>query len=182
MSEESSNWRDLLILLQGNHKAGIIAVDVIVENIEKCVNDANNITDNECYEHIQYDQDLADIFHELCTDVLQSSNWSTRVNAGHAICKLTEKYSNYLTPLLSLSSNDGQLLLLDELDIQSIIKYSDTSILLSSSSSSLLQKGTLDELYNKNWLTKQRKLLQKKLGIEALSEVMIIYIYYIKID
>jgi hypothetical protein len=173
---EDSNWRDLLILLQGNNKAGVIAVDVIVENIEKCINNANDIIDNnnnnECYEHIQYDQDLADIFHELCTNVLQSSNWSTRVNAGYAICKLTEKYSNYLTPLLSLSSNDGQLLLLNELDIHSIIKYSDKSTLLSSSSS-FLQQDTLNELYNKNWLTKQRKLLQKKLGIESLSKVMI---------
>lgn len=173
MSEEN-HWRDLLILLQGNNKAGIIAVDAIVENIEKCVNDANDITDDniECYEHIQYDQDLADIFHELCTNVLQSNNWSTRVNAGHAICKLTEKYSNYLTPLLSLSNNDGQLLLLKELDIRSIIKCSETSTLLSSSSS-FLQQGTLDELYNKNWLTKQRKLLQKKLGIDKVIHYLL---------
>lgn len=178
MSDET-NWRELLVLLQGSAKAGSIAVDVIIENIEKCINDANNIIDNSNYDHIHDDKDLSDIFHELCTDVLQSSTWSTRINAGHAIRRLTEKYSLYLTPLLSLSSNDGTLLTLEELDIVSVIKYSDTSMLLSSSSS-YLQSDTLDDLYNKDWLIKQRKLLQKKLGIEALSQVeVIVFIVFI---
>ena len=180
MSEESSNWRELLLLLQGSIKAGVIAVDVIVESIERCINDTNGITstsnsDNCTYEHIHVDKDLSDIFHVLCTDILQSSTWSTRINAGHAIRRLTEKYSLYLTPLLSLSNNDGTLLTLEELDIFSVIKYSDTSMLLSSSSS-YLQSDTLDDLYNKNWLVKQRKLLQKKLGIESLSKVLLLMI------
>jgi hypothetical protein len=185
MSEDSSNWKDLLVLLQGSIKAGVIAVDVIVESIEKCINETNGInsttnstnnSDNCNYEHIHVDKDLSDIFHILCTDILQSSTWSTRINAGYAIRRLTEKYSLYLTPLLSLSNNDGTLLTLEELDIFSVIKYSDKSMLLSSSSS-YLQSDTLDDLYNKNWLIKQRKLLQKKLGIESLSKVSNHYHY-----
>jgi hypothetical protein len=142
-----NTWEDLIILLKGSKKSGILAANALIDIIKE--------------------EDIPFIYHELCTDVLMSSEWTTRYNGGYAIRLITQNFFKLLYPLISNNSNDGELLLLSELDIENIIKSKNIKELCSGKSNYLSEIKSENSLYDKKWLRKQRNALQRRLGLET---------------
>jgi hypothetical protein len=111
--------------------------------------------------------ELPEVFHELCTRYLISKEWMSRTNAGSTIKNLCQKYASVLTPLVTISKSDGELLTLSELDIAAVSNCTGAELLSGSNFGDSQVEGR--DLYSKSWLKKQRKALRKRLGLETLT-------------
>lgn len=146
--ESKACWREVIILLRGDLRAGITASQVLADILDE--------------------EDLPDVFHELCTRYLIAKEWTARTNAGVTIKNLCVKFATQLTPLIVCSRSDGELLTLSELDVSAVSCCKDAELFSGDTNSSKSVEGR--DIYSKSWLRKQRKALRKRLGLEALSE------------
>ena len=158
--ESKGSWQDVIILLLGDLRAGNTASQVLTDILEE--------------------RDLPDCFHQLCTKFLVAKEWTARTNAGVTIKSLCTKFATVLTPLITLSKSDGELLILSELDISAVTNCKDAELLSGDSSVDNINEGS--ELYSKSWLKKQRKALRKRLGLETFTEDATIAVDYITSD
>jgi hypothetical protein len=153
-------WKDLIVLLRGDTRAGATASQVLAD--------------------ILIEVELPEVFHELCTLYLTTKDWMARSNAGATIKCLCRKFASILVPLLTRSKSDGELLTLSELDV-SAVSNCDNAILLGGHSYPEKQaEGS--ELYSKLWLQKQRRALRKRLGLEAVTADDAVAVDYISFE
>ena len=145
--ESKASWKDVIILLRGELRAGITASQVLADVLEE--------------------EELPDVFHQLCTRYLIAKEWTARSNAGVTIKNLCVKFASQLSPLITCSRSDGELLTLSELDISAVSCCKDAELLGGNSTGRQSVEGS--EIYTKSWLKKQRKALRKRLGLEALT-------------
>jgi hypothetical protein len=149
-------WKDVIILLRGNLRSGATASQVLADIVKE--------------------EDLPDSFHQICTSYLTAAEWMTRTNAGITIKNLCQKYSSQLSPLLSRSKSDGELLTLLELDVSAVSECEGAELLGGNSKYDSVEDG---DLYSKSWLKRQRKALRKRLGLEAFTEDAMIAVDYV---
>jgi hypothetical protein len=160
IDESRGSWKDLIVLLRGDMRAGATASQVLAD--------------------ILIEVELPEVFHELCTLYLTTKDWMARTNAGTTIKCLCRKFASILIPLLTRSKSDGDLLTLSELDV-SAVSNCENAILLSGHSYPERQaEGS--ELYSKLWLQKQRRALRKRLGLEALTADDAVAVDYISFE
>jgi hypothetical protein len=152
-------WKDIIILLRGNLRSGATASQVLADVIKE--------------------EDLPDSFHQICTSYLTAAEWMTRTNAGITIKNLCQKYSSQLSPLLSRSKSDGELLTLLELDVTAVSECKGAELLGGNSKCDSVEDN---DLYSKNWLKRQRKALRKRLGLEAFTEDAVIAVDYVSLE
>lgn len=153
--KNSEIWMELVHLLKSSIKSGTLAANTL----------GNVVNDTSC---------LPKIFHELCTDILLSSEWSHRVNAGNAIRILSSKFAGHLRHLLCTAECDGDLLLLADLNVSSVLSCGKSVELRGGRNesfydSSLGKSSSNGVLYDKEWIRVQRSALQKRLGLEVKS-------------
>lgn len=146
--ESKACWRDVIILLRGDLRAGLTASQVLADVLEE--------------------DELPTVFHELCTRYLVAKEWTSRTNAGVTIKNLCVRFASRLTPLIAYSKSDGELLTLSELDVFAVSCCKDAELLSGDSNSTKSVEGR--DIYSKSWLRKQRKALRKRLGLESLTE------------
>ena len=146
--EKTNCWADILILLRGGTNAGKLASESILDAVQM--------------------DDMPNLMHELCTDFLLASEWSTRMNAALVIRLVSEKFSALLIPLLSDSLSDGDLLHLSDLQVDKIDQCGCGAELLGGKSTFIRDSGG-DRLYGKGWLRRQQRALRKRLGLESRS-------------
>lgn len=137
--ETRGNWRDIIILLRGDLRAGSTAAEVLADVIVV--------------------EELPELFHELCTRYLVTKEWTARMNAGSTIKSLCKKFATNLIPLMTRSRSDGELLTLVELDIFAVSSCKDAELLAGNSHVDKQVEGK--DLYSKSWLKKQRRALRK---------------------
>ena len=140
-------WKDIIVLLRGDLRAGATASLALADVLNET--------------------ELPEVFHELCTRYLISKEWMSRTNAGSTIKNLCQKYASVLTPLVTISKSDGELLTLSELDIAAVSSCTGAELLSGSNFCDSQIEGS--DLYSKSWLRKQRKALRKRLGLETLT-------------
>jgi hypothetical protein len=156
-ADSEDSWKDIIILLRGNLKGGATASQVLIDILKE--------------------DDLPEVFHQLCTQYLTATEWIVRTNAGNSIKNICEKFASTLIPLATRSRSDGELLILSELDVTAISHCKDTELLCGNLCYLDLLEG--NELYTKSWLKKHRKALRKRLGLEALTGDAVIAADYI---
>lgn len=160
VDESRGCWKDLIVLLRGDMRAGATASQVLAD--------------------ILIEVELPEVFHELCTLYLTSKDWMARSNAGATIKCLCRKFASILIPLLKRSKSDGQLLTLSELDVSDVSNCNNAILLSGHSYPEKQVEGR--ELYSKSWLQKQRRALRKRLGLEALTADDAVAVDYISFE
>mgnify|MGYP006180690809 CR=1 FL=1 len=95
-------WKDLIVLLRSNKNVSVIC-EAIVEVLESDVTG------------------LPDVFHVLVFEMLVSDELSTRTNAGELLERLGRNFAGVLSVLLCDSGTDGELLDLDDIEIQTML-------------------------------------------------------------
>lgn len=140
-------WKDIIVLLRGDLRTGATASQALADVLNET--------------------ELPEVFHELCTRYLISKEWLSRANSGSTIKHLCQKYASVLTPLVTISKSDGELLTLSELDIAAVSSCTGAELLSGSNFGDSQVEGR--DLYSKSWLRKQRKALRKRLGLETLT-------------
>ena len=102
-SEEdaSSSWKDIVLLLRGGLEAGSTASKLLADVLIP-------------------EEEVPEIFHELCTNYVVDAEWMTRVNAGRALHGLCTKHVMMLLPLATVDRSDGEFMSLNELDIAAL--------------------------------------------------------------
>ena len=145
----------MIVLLRGSSKAGRLAAEAIAEAGES---------------------ELPALMHELVTTLLLAPEMITRSNSSMAIKLLCVQHRTSFRKLLLESRSDGELLLLSELKVSTILRSKRNGNELLSSHSTYNDTGgdaKSSKLYGKKWLQKQRKALEKRLGMESgsLSDV-----------
>lgn len=158
--ETRGNWRDIIILLRGDLRAGSTAAEVLADVIVV--------------------EELPELFHELCTRYLVTKEWTARMNAGSTIKSLCKKFATNLIPLMTRSRSDGELLTLVELDIFAVSSCKDAELLAGNSHVDKQVEGK--DLYSKSWLKKQRRALRKRLGLEAFTVDAAVAANYISVE
>lgn len=143
-----SSWRDLLILLRGSSSRAEIVAEVVVDTV--------SITD------------LPNLFHETIINYLSSYDSDTRVNASKLLFTVSKKFKKYLMPLLVDSQSDGNLVALKDINISKLLD-ANRNVGLYSGETVSLEGVTNGQLYDKNWLLKQKLHFQKLLGISTSS-------------
>jgi hypothetical protein len=160
IDESRGCWKDLIVLLRGDMRAGATASQVLAD--------------------ILIEVELPEVFHELCTLYLTTKDWMARSNAGATIKCLCRKFASVLIPLLTRSKSDGELLTLSELDISAVSNCENAILLGGHSYPEKQAEGS--ELYSKSWLQKQRRALRKRLGLEALTADDAVAVDYISFE
>ena len=145
-------FEDLLLLLRGTSKAGELAAEALRDAVPE---DALN-----------------HVMHVLVTKMLLEGDLLTRVNSSLAIRMLCLRNREAFRSLLLESASDGELLLLSSLDVETIVEgKKNGNVLLSGVSTYGQFEGGDDtsrcKLYGKAWLQRQRRAIQKRLGIES---------------
>lgn len=140
----NNDFQGIMTLLNGSLNAGILASKVLAD--------------------VARLDDLQVIFHKLCVSTLLDGNWITRTNASVAILELSSRFCSTLKPLLMTAKSSGFLYQYEEYDIESVIR--DGKLLYSDELSVL----DTDNIYGSDWLNRQRRLLQRRLGKET-SEI-----------
>ena len=158
--ETRGNWRDIIILLRGDLRAGSTAAQVLADVL---------VVD-----------ELPELFHELCTRYLVTKEWTARMNAGSTIKGLCKKFAADLIPLMTKSRTDGEVLCLSELDIFAVSNCKDAELLAGNSNVEKQVEGR--DLYSKSWLQKQRRALRKRLGLEAFTVDAAVAVDYISVE
>jgi hypothetical protein len=79
---------------------------------------------------------------------------------------ICSEFQRTLKPRLLESKSDGDLLYLDELDVGKIYNCGYSTELLGGHSTYVEDAKTDNKLYGKKWLRRQRRALQKRLGLE----------------
>lgn len=158
--ETRGNWRDIIILLRGDQRAGSTAAEVLADVIAV--------------------EELPELFHDLCTRYLVTKEWTARMNAGSSIKSLCKNFATNLIPLVTRSRSDGELLTLAELDIFAVSNCKDAELLAGNSHVEKQVEGK--DLYSKSWLKKQRKALRKRLGLEAFTVDAAVAANYISVE
>jgi hypothetical protein len=115
--DASSSWKDIVLLLRGGLEAGSTASKLLADVVIP-------------------EEEVPEIFHELCTNFAVDTEWMTRVNAGRALHGLCAKHVMMLLPLATVDHSDGEFMTLNELDIA--VLGSRVSAELSSGESSYL--------------------------------------------
>jgi hypothetical protein len=92
--------------------------------------------------------------------------WTTRTNAAYALGLICSEFQRTLKPRLLESKSDGDLLYLDDLDVGKIYNCGYSTELLGGHSTYVEDAKTDNKLYGKKWLRRQRRALQKRLGLE----------------
>ena len=139
-----SEWKEMLVLLQGSSRAGKLAAEAIVEEVGEI--------------------ELPALMHELVCSVLLSPDMITRVNSSFAIKLLCLQHRASFRKLLLESQSDGELLLLSELKIATVLqtRHSGNELLSGHSTyGSTFGDAQSSRLYGKKWLRKQRKALER---------------------
>ena len=85
--DTSSSWKDIVLLLRGGLEAGSTA--------SKLLSDVDIP-----------EEEVPEIFHELCTNFVVDAEWMTRVNAGRALHGLCAKLVTMLLPLATADHSD----------------------------------------------------------------------------
>jgi hypothetical protein len=160
IDESRGCWKDLIVLLRGDMRAGATASQVLAD--------------------ILIEVELPEVFHELCTLYLTAKDWMARSNAGATIKCLCRKFASILIPLLTRSKSDGELLTLSELDVSAVSNCENAILLGGHSYPEKQAEGS--ELYSKSWLQKQRRALRKRLGLEALTADDAVAVDYISFE
>jgi hypothetical protein len=160
IDESRGCWKDLIVLLRGDMRAGATASQVLAD--------------------ILIEVELPEVFHELCTLYLTTKDWMARSNAGATIKCLCRKFASILIPLLTRSKSDGELLTLSELDVSAVSNCENAILLGGHSYPEKQAEGS--ELYSKSWLQKQRRALRKRLGLEALTADDAVAVDYISFE
>ena len=119
------DFEDLLPLLRGTSKAGALAAEALRDAVPE---DA-----------------LGNIIHILVTKMLLDGDLVTRVNSSVAIRMLCLRHRDAFRSLLLDSSSDGELLLLSNIDIETIVKGKKDGNVLLSGTSNYGQLDTGDE-------------------------------------
>ena len=158
--ETRGNWRDIIILLRGDLRAGSTAAQVLADVL---------VVD-----------ELPELFHELCTRYLVTKEWTARMNAGSTIKSLCKTFAADLIPLITRSRSDGEVLCLAELDIFAVSNCKDAELLAGNSNVEKQVEGR--DLYSKSWLQKQRRALRKRLGLEAFTVDAAVAVDYISVE
>jgi hypothetical protein len=142
-----SSWKDLLVLLHGNEKTALLAATLLSESATK--------------------HDLPDIFHSLCCspcDYLCAKQWEVRRNSANALHSLVSTHREViLDQLRSFVQSDGALLRIADMNIEAILSKGFKPLLSGESFDSI--SHLTDDLYQKSWLSRQRKQLVKRLGL-----------------
>ena len=112
-----SSWKDIVLLLRGGLEAGLTASQLLSDVVIP-------------------EEEIPEIFHELCTIFVVDTEWMTRVNAGRALHGLCTKHVVMLLPLATVDHSDGEFMSLNDLDIAAL--GSRVSAELSSGESSYL--------------------------------------------
>ena len=159
-NESRGCWKDLIVLLRGDLRAGATASQVLVD--------------------ILIEVELPEVLHELCTTYLIAKDWAARSNAGATIKCLCQKFAPILMPLIASSKSDGELLTLSELDVSAVSNCENAILLSGHSFPDKQAEGS--ELYSKLWLQKQRRALRKRLGLEALTADDAVAVDYISLE
>ena len=158
--ETRGNWRDIVILLRGDLRAGSTAAQVLAD--------------------VLVVEELPELFHELCTRYLVTKEWTARMNAGSTIKGLCKKFATNLIPLMTRSRSDGEVLTLSELDVFAVSNCKDAELLAGNSHAEKQVEGR--DLYSKSWLKKQRRALRKRLGLEASTVDAAVAVDYISVE
>ena len=99
--DASSSWKDIVLLLRGGLEAGSTASKLLADVVIP-------------------EEEIPEIFHELCTNFVVDTEWMTRVNAGRALHGLCAKHVMMLLPLATADHSDGEFMTLKELDIAAL--------------------------------------------------------------
>ena len=149
----SKDFEDLLPLLRGTSKSGALAAEALCDAVPESA--------------------LSYVMHILVTKFSLDSDLMTRVNSSVAIRTLCLRHRDAFRSLLLESSSDGALLLLTDLHIETIVKGKKNGNVLLSGASEKEQFDavhgdvTSSRLYGKSWLRRQKRAIQKRLGIES---------------
>ena len=154
---EEGDFGSLFVLLRGSVASGELAAQAIVDQAAEGGQESQGAA-------------LDSLLHELCTVLLVSGEWSTRVNAAYTLRLLCRRFQSLLRPLLLDSPSDGDLLHLSQLHVEHINALSGRGATLLSGASSYLADARPDRLYNKQWLSRQQRALSRRLGLEAAGE------------
>lgn len=149
-------YRELFVLLHGNVKSGQLAAQAIVDLAAESLNEAP----------------IDELLHELCTVLLVSAEWTTRVNTGYTIRLLCAHFQDKLIPPLLDSPSDGDLLHISDLNVDKIYKCGCSDELLSGHST-YIEESSQSRLYGKKWLVKQQRALHKRLGLESYTDAQV---------
>ena len=157
--ESASSPRELLVLLKGSAKSGGLATDALLNALADCDGSEGQLLG-----------ELRAVLHELCTGTLLSANWTARANGGCALHAIFKRFDFLLSPLLQHSASDGDLLLLNELDVRAVAALGEASELRNGSAGEeSAPSNSSDDLYKKGWLKRQRGALLKRLGLSAVE-------------
>lgn len=154
-ADASTHWKDIVYLLKGTRKNGILISDLLCDIIQI--------------------SDLPDIFHHICCtnhDYITSKEWKVRKNSSYLIQKLIIRHIQYFkTYLLKCCSSDGIILTIQDINISSILSQNYEPLLAGPKSSYLDHYDITVNMYKKSWLKRQRKELIKRLGLSNSSLV-----------
>lgn len=152
MTEHRFNWKDVIALLNGSDKAGGIAARIISQETDTA--------------------DLPDLFHALITESLLHAEWMTRVNAAYTLQLLAAKHRIVLVKDISVSCSDGELLTLDELDMDKVLRSDYVQLHRGIPDTSNQCPSTAHtRMYSKQWLKSQRNQLVKRLGFDCADDL-----------
>ena len=147
---ENVSEKELLLLLRGSSKAGFLAANALSDSI----NDFNNVSD---------------LFHDLITCLLVDRDWDCRTNSAKALSCICNKFKLELQNLLSFGDSDGELLSLNDIQVENILKYGIE--LRAGKSNYAADAKNRELLYGKKWIKIQRKELRKRLGIKRQQNI-----------
>jgi len=142
-----NHWKDVVLLLRGEANIGVVC-DALIDIIDI---------------NLHY---LPDVFHEVSFALLTQASMSTRINASLLLGKLCSHFSSMLIPLICDSSNDGVLIQIEDIDIESIARCHG-SILYNVNADT--DGGSSGNLYTQDWLKRQRNELLKQIGLHSYS-------------